>query len=24
MRSDEVLLEIHELLANLAPAPVNA
>ena len=23
-RSDEVLLEIHELLANLAPAPVNA
>jgi transcription-repair coupling factor (superfamily II helicase) len=23
-RSDEVLLEIHELIANLAPAPVNA
>jgi transcription-repair coupling factor (superfamily II helicase) len=23
-RSDEVLLEIHELLENLAPAPVNA
>jgi transcription-repair coupling factor (superfamily II helicase) len=23
-RSDEVLLEIHELLANLAPAPVDA
>jgi hypothetical protein len=23
-RSDEVLLEIHELLANLAPAPVTA
>jgi transcription-repair coupling factor (superfamily II helicase) len=23
-RSDEVLLEIHELLANLAPAPVSA
>jgi transcription-repair coupling factor (superfamily II helicase) len=23
-RSDEVLLEIHELLDNLAPAPVNA
>ena len=23
-RSDEVLLEIHELLAKLAPAPVNA
>jgi len=23
-RSDEVLLEIRELLSNLAPAPVNA
>jgi transcription-repair coupling factor (superfamily II helicase) len=23
-RSDEVLLEIHELIANLAPAPVSA
>jgi transcription-repair coupling factor (superfamily II helicase) len=23
-RSDEVLLEIHELLDNLAPAPVHA
>jgi transcription-repair coupling factor (superfamily II helicase) len=24
VRPDEILLEIHELLANLAPAPVNA